>query len=300
MATMTEFVPYDTAMAGQVAALWHKLYPEWEGASDTAEVNKILAAERVVDAIAVLQGDRLVATVCCSRQKSPDGSSNIWIALANEPDSLSADAFSTLLAQFSHIDAETPGTWHIIAPIQRFPHDLEAVLTASGFKLDRMTREMEWTGDAVPLVDAGALRVQAYGGGDPRVDRAIIDLHNRSYRSLRLVTQMDETNVWKPYGSTQTARGMVICWDEDRIASFAEWSVLEGKPVVTSIVCARSHWGTAAAAAAGTRAMQHLVDLGFRRLLTYASTSNAAAHKLHLRHGWREVKVTNPIYIRKF
>jgi hypothetical protein len=296
---MTDLTPYDVSMAEEVSAFWQKLYPEWNGASNPAEINRILTSDRVIECVTVRRDNRLIATVSCTRQKSPDGYSNIWISTTSEPGVLSASLQTELLRRFSDVDAEIPGTWHIISPRDRFPADLEAVLTEFGFKLDRMTREMEWTGDSVLLVDAGHLRVQNYNGGDPDIDRSIIDLHNRSYRSLRLVSQLDETNVWKPYTANQASRGIVICWDEDQMVSFAEWSVIDGQPIISSIVCARSHWGTATAAAAGTRAMQCLVDRGHRRILSYSSTRNAASHKLQLRFGWREVKVMNPIYVRK-
>jgi hypothetical protein len=296
---MTDLAPYDVSMAEEVSALWRKMYPEWDGATNLAEINRILTSDHVIEAVTVRRDDRLIATVSCTRQKSPDGYSNIWISTIGEPGDLSVSLLPELLQRFSGIDAELPGTWHIISQRDRFPADLEAILIEFGFKLDRMTREMEWTGDFVLLVDAGDLRVQDYNGGNPDIDRSIIDLHNRSYRSLRLVSQLDETNVWKPYTTNQASRGIVICWDEDRMASFAEWSVLDDQPIISSIVCARSHWGTAAAAAAGTRAMQCLVDRGHRRILSYSSTRNAASHKLQLRLGWREVKVMNPIYVRK-
>lgn len=296
---MAELIAYDESMLEKMSAFWSRVFPEWSGATDLEQVKQVVGKADNVDVSMLREGDSLTATAISTRQRAPDGSSNIWVSIACEPDRLSAADLKLLLARISGVDAELPNTWQIIALPDRLPEPLEQALAEEGFRLDRMTREMEWCGDAVPLVDPEGLRVQAYDGGDPAIDQAILDLHNRSYRALRLVSLMNPENVWRPYFG-QKSRGMVICWDGSVLASFAEWGVLDDKPIITSIAAARSHWGTSAAAAAGTRAMQCLVDMGHRRLLTYASTRNTAAYKLHLRHGWREVRVVSPNYIRKF
>lgn len=296
--TMAELIAYDETMLERISAFWCKVFPEWPEAGDSEQTRQIVTKPENLDVSLLCQNGELIATAISMRQIAPDGSSNIWISVASEPAQLSAADLKLLLSRISGLDAELPNTWHIISLQERLPEPLELALAEEGFLLDRMTREMEWCGDAVPLADPGNLRIQEYDGGDAAIDQAILDLHNRSYRALRLVSQMSPQNVWRPYFG-QKSRGMVICWDGDSMASFAEWGVLDDKPIVTSIVAARSHWGTSAAAAAGTRAMQHLLDMGYRRLLTYASTRNTAAYKLHLRYGWREVKVVSPVYIRK-
>jgi RimJ/RimL family protein N-acetyltransferase len=92
----------------------------------------------------------------------------------------------------------------------------------------------------------------------------------------------------------------VLAWDGERLAGFAEWFVVNDEPIINSIVAARSHWGTPAAPAAGTRAMQRLFDLGYRTLISAVSSRNAPSYAIHLRHGWRRVGENSRNYVRRF
>ena len=106
------------------------------------------------------------------------------------------------------------------------------------------------------------------------MDKAIVELHNRSYRSSRLMPPWGVENLWQSWPGL-TLREYVLAMEQDRLVGYAEWFVVDGKPCINSFVAARSHWGTPVGAAVGTKAMQILVELGHRKIESSVVSTNA-------------------------
>jgi hypothetical protein len=101
-------------------------------------------------------------------------------------------------------------------------------------------RNLRGDGEFVTVVDPSPARLECYTGGNQDIDRAIVDLHNRSYRPARVVEPINLEGLWKTWPGMD-ARGYVLAWDNDRLVGYGEWLVLDGKPLINSLVIARSH-----------------------------------------------------------
>jgi RimJ/RimL family protein N-acetyltransferase len=143
------------------------------------------------------------------------------------------------------------------------------------------------------------VRLERYTGGNADFDKAIVDLHNRSYRRMRLTPPADLEYLWKTWPGL-SAHEFVLAWEGERMVGYAEWIVANDKPLMNSLVAARSHWGTPVAAAAGTQAMEYMLALGYRTLYSSVISKNAASIKLQQRHGWRLTTELARTYVRRF
>lgn len=294
----TLLLPYEARFDEQTIALWRTLHPDWTWLNEPETVAKAFELDEHRLGYAVQREGTVIGTVFGSCARDATWHRNRYIHIEAQPEDLSADWLAPALASFAEADRGRPDTWHVASPVEAQWPILCSLLEALGFTLHSSMMTMEWTGEKVTLTDPGTARLDRYTGGNPEIDQAIIDLHNRSYRAGRLTPPADIEYLWKTWPGL-TAREYVLAWDEGRLVGYAEWFVYDDKPTMNSLVAARSHWGTSVAAAAGTKAMELMLELGYRTLQSSVISRNAASIKLQLRHGWRITKEQGRTYVCK-
>ena len=192
-----------------------------------------------------------------------------------------------------------PDTWHMVNPLEPLWPVLGPLLEAAGFVLHSSSMRMQWGGELVAVPDPSPARFVRYAGGNSEMDKAIVELHNRSYRSsLWLMTPWRVEQLWQSWPGL-TLREYVLAMEHDRLVGYAEWFVVDGKPCINSFVAARSHWGTPVGAAVGTKAMQTSSNSGTARSSSASFSTNAPSMKLHLKHGWHVAAEQARSYVRK-
>ena len=92
--------------------------------------------------------------------------------------------------------ADTHDTWHVARPTPILSPVLAPLLEAAGFVRHSVSLQMEWSGESVKVIDPNPAHFERYAGGDRDIDSAIVDLHNRAYRRMRLVPPADIERLW--------------------------------------------------------------------------------------------------------
>jgi RimJ/RimL family protein N-acetyltransferase len=297
---MASVIPFEPNHADSVAALWRAVHPDWTWLDDPEMRAKMFEPSATFERIGyvVQRGSAVIATVFGSCALDPTWPRNRYINIEAQPEEIAADWLDPLLAGFVAADREHPGTWHVANPLEPLWPVMVPLLEAAGFMLHSSSMRMQWEGDSVAVPDPSPARFVRYAGGNPAIDEAIVGLHNRSYRSSRLMPPWSLENLWQPWPGL-TLREYVLAMEQDRLVGYAEWFVMDGKPCINSFVAARSHWGTSVGAAVGTRAMQILVELGHRKIESSVVSTNAPSMKLHLKYGWRVAAEQARTYVRK-
>jgi GNAT superfamily N-acetyltransferase len=298
MASASAFEPGDT---DEVAALWRSLHPDWTWLDDREYLP--LFFERQDNAFEQIRyvvrcRKDVIATVFarCSRQSN-------WppcrtINIETRPENIAAEWLDPILASFVDSDRGRPDMWHVTSlPMALSPH-AAPLLEASGFVRHSSQMIMEWSGEAVMVVDPSPARLQRYAGGDRETDRAIVDLHNRSYRQWRLVPPADIESLWQSWPGLE-AHEFVLALENDRLVGYSTWVVTAGEPWISDHAAARSHWGTGVASAVGTKAMQILLERGYRLIKAAVRSTNAPALRLHRKFGWRVGHECAQTFVRK-
>ena len=295
---MCRVSPFEPGFSQSVLALWRELHPDWTWLDDPESRELAFAPSPSFEraGYVVHRGDALIGSVfgACSKEETPR---NRYIHIEARPEDLAMAWLGPLLASFYDLDRAQPGTWHIANPPETSWPVLVPLLEASGFSHRMSSIQMHWEGDAVTVPDPSPARFERYDGGNPDMDRAICDLHNRAYRASRVTPPVTQENLWKPWPGLEK-REYVLALEGDRLVGYAEWFVTDGTPWVNSFVAARSHWGTPIGAAVGVKAMQILIELGHRKLESSVRSNNAASMKLHLKHGWRRGAEQMRTYVR--
>lgn len=303
---MTSVVPFEPSHAGQILDLWRALHPDWtwlDGPDKLAELFGTGAPDRI--GFVVQRQGTVIASVLgtCSRDKVRPADErwprNRWIQIETRPADVAAEWLAPILASFADADRERADIWHVVNVTGVLLPALTPLLETAGFVRHSVTMRMEWSGASVTVADPGRVRLERYAGGSRDIDRAIADLHNRSFRPARLVPPLDPERLWQP-GPGPELREYVLAMENDRVVGYAEWYVTDGKPWIESLAVARSHWGTAVAAAIGTKAMQILVELGHRDLASAVRSSNAASMRLIRKLGWRIGSELVRTFVRRF
>jgi RimJ/RimL family protein N-acetyltransferase len=298
---MLSVIPFESHLAEPVATFWRALHPEWTWLDDPETRAKAFAPSEFFERVGyvVERGNDVIASVLgtCSRDNS--SSRNRYIHIEARPEDITADWLDPLLTNFSDLDRLHPGTWQIVNPPEILWPILAPVLAGAGFIHRGSSIRMEWEGDSVTVPDPAPARFERYAGSNPDIDKAITDLHNRSYRALRLTPPTRPEFLWEPWPGL-SAREYVLALEENRLVGYAEWFVTDGKPCINSFVAARSHWGTPIGEAVGLKAMQILIELGHRKIESGVFSTNAPSMKLHLKNGWRAVAEQVRTYVRAF
>ena len=296
---MTELVPFTPDQTEQVVALWRSLHADWTWL-DEPEARK-RAFEEIPDfhrtLLVLRRGGRIAATFTSGYAKNGRGPRNRHIGIEVMPEDV-GDWIMPVLAELAEADRAHPGTWHIARMDDRAIAALAPRLAVAGFAFHSTNVRMRWEGESVSLVDPGPIRIETYTGGDAAVDQAIAALHDQGYRTSRVVPQANVPDMWRAIPGA-TCHEMLLAWDGDRLVGFIEYLAVKGEAWVNSLVVARSHWGTPAAAAIGTRAMQRLFEAGHRTIESYVRSNNAASIKLQIKLGWRKHSETSGVYVRE-
>jgi hypothetical protein len=298
---MTSVVSFEPSHAEQIVALWRLLHPDWAWLDNSAARDEIFEPSDTVERIryVVLNKDAVIASVfsTCLRQKP--WPRNRFIQIEAAPADISVEWLDVVFASFNDADRGQADIWHVANLTESSMPILAPLLEAVGFIRHSSMLHMEWSGESVTVVDPSPAHFECYAGGNLDIDQAIVDLHNRSYRPSRLVPPVDLETLWKPRPG-QKAREYVLAMENDRLVGYAEWLETHGEPpFISSFVAARSHWGTAVAAAVGTKAMQILVERGHRKIESSVRSNNAGSLRLHREHGWKVAFETSHTFVRR-
>jgi RimJ/RimL family protein N-acetyltransferase len=297
---MTTVAPFDRSHADQVLALLRTLHPDSTWPDNPEQKNKMFEPGEAFEHIGyiVQRRDAVIASVfgTCARDNS--WPRNRLIHIEARPEDIAADWLDQVLTAFVNADRGRSDTWHMASPTPILSPVLAPLLEAAGFVRHSSKMLMEWSGESVTVVDPSPAHLERYAGGNREIDRAIVDLHNRSYRPSRMVPPVDLERLWEPWPGLEV-REFVLAVENDRVVGYAEWFVTASKPCIYSFVAARSHWGTSVGSAVGTKAMQIIVELGHHEIQAFVNSNNMASMRLHLKHGWKVASELARTFVRK-
>ena len=293
---MTAVFQFEQSHIDQVVALWRLLHPAWTWLNNPEVRDKMFEPSNTIERIGyvIQREDVVIASVfgICSRDKTLPR--NRFIHIEARPEDIAAEWLDNVLASFVDLDREQPDTWHVANATEI----LSPLLEAAGFVLHSTLIQMKWSGESVTVADPSPARLERYAGGDQEIDRAIVDLHNRSYRPSRLTPPFDLALLWKAWYGLEV-REFVLAVENDRLVGYVEWLVTDGKAYIKSLVVARSHWGTAVARALLTKAMQILLELGYHTIGSDVRSNNAASIRLSQTLGGKCTSERVHTFVRK-
>jgi GNAT superfamily N-acetyltransferase len=298
---MTSVVSFEPNHANQVVALWRLLHPDWTWLDNPERRDQIFERSDAVEPIryVVQNQDGVIASVFSSCWRDRTWPCNRFIQIEARPADLAAEWLDIALASFVDADRGQPDIWHVANATEILTSVLVPLLEAAGFVRHSSMMRMEWRGESVTVPDPGPAHLERYAGGDPDIDRAIVDLHNRAFRPSRLVPPADLERLWKPWPGLQTHE-YVLAMENGRVVGYAEWLESDGNaPFIDSMVVARSHWGTAVAAAVVTKAIQILLERGHHKIESCVRSNNAASMRLGWKLGWKVASEMAPTFVRK-
>jgi RimJ/RimL family protein N-acetyltransferase len=297
---ITDVFPFEQRHAAQIVALWRLLHPDWTWLGDLHEQHRIFQPSDAADRIGcVIQRQNVtIASVfgTCSRDKTWPRTR--FIQIEARPEDMAVEWLDNALTFFKDADRSQPDTWHVINATKILFPIFAPLLEAAGFFYHSSVIQMEFSGESASVADPSPTRLERYAGGNPEIDRAIVDLHNRSYRPARLVPRAELERLWDPWPGLEV-REFVLAVENDRLVGHVEWFVTDGEPYVNSLVVARSHWGTAVASALLVKAVQSLCDLGHRKIGSDIRSNNAASMRLVRRLGWKAISQRLHTFVRK-
>jgi hypothetical protein len=298
VASVSAFEPGDT---DEVVALWRSLHPDWTWLDDRQRLP--LFFERQDDAFEQIRyvvrcREAVVATVFARCSRDANWPPKRTIHIETQPETIVAEWLDPILASFVDSDRGRPDMWHVTSPATALSGAAAPLLEAAGFVRHSNQVVMEWSSEPVAVVDPSPAHLRRYAGGDREIDRAIVDLQNRSYRPSRLMPQADVESLWDPWPGLDV-REFLLAWDSDRLVGFTDWCVTGDGVFISNMAVARSHWGTRISSAIGTRTMQLLFELGHRKIETVVFSNNAASMRLHLKLGWKVERELAQTFVRK-
>jgi GNAT superfamily N-acetyltransferase len=295
----TSVISFDPSHEAGVISLWRALHPDWTWLDDPAQAAQAFKPRDGLERIRyVIERDgAVIATAFASRALDTGWPRNRSVRIDARLQDIDASWLGSVLASVAEADRDQPDTWHVVSAEPSLSSVLGPLLEAEGFVLSYTVWRIEWSGVSVNAVDPSPLRFECYTGGSREIDRAIVDLHNRSYRTARPKPPADIETLWTPYPGAEK-RGFVLAIDDDRVVGFAEWSV-GAEAWVTSFVVARSHWGRAIGAVMGAKVMQVLVSLGQRKMIASVRSTNTAIMRLWRDLGWQVASEMFTVFVRK-
>jgi hypothetical protein len=277
---MISVSPFARSDADEVVALWRALHPDWKWLDDPAAGKELLESRDAVEraGFMVRRGQALIASVLAISWRDKSLALTRRIRIDARPEDIAAEWLEDALARFLDRDRGQTGAWHMAVLDKASSPVLAPPLEAAGFAPYSRQLLMEWAGDSVTLADSGPARLERYAGGNAQIDRAIVEVHDRSHLPARLVPPMVLADLWKPWPGQQV-REFVLAWEQDRLVGYADWSVSDGEVWISDYASTRLGIG----AAVGTKAMQILLELGHRRIKSMCHSANEASVVLLLR-----------------
>jgi hypothetical protein len=277
---MISVSPFERGHAGEVVALWRALHPDWKWLDDPATCNELFESSDAVERAGFLarRGQALIASIFATSWRDQSLALTRRIRIEARREDIAAEWLEDALARFLDRDRGQVGTWHMAVLDKASSPVVAPPLQAAGFAPYSRQLLLEWVGDSVTLADPGPARLERYAGGNAEIDRAIVEVHNRSYLPARLVPPMALADLWKPWLGLQV-REFVLAWEQDRLVGYADWSVGDDEVWISDYASMRLGIG----AAVGTKAMQLVLELGHRRIKSMVHTANEASVLLLLR-----------------
>jgi hypothetical protein len=293
---MISVSPFEPLDADEVVALWRALHPDWKWLDDPVERNEQFQSSDAVEhsGFIVRRGQAPIASVFAIGWRHHGLALTRRVRIEARPEDIAAEWLEDVLARFLDRDRGHGGTWHVVDLNKALSPALARHLEAAGFAPHSRLLLLEWAGDSMTLADPGRARLERYAGGNAAIDRAIIELHDRSYFRSRLVPPTALADLWKPWPGQQV-REFVLAWETDRLVGYADWSVSDGEVWIDDCTSARRGIG----AAVGTKAMQLLLELGHCRIKSVAHSTNEASLLLLRKFGWKVAGELSHTFVRK-
>lgn len=297
---MISILPFHRSDADPVAAFWRSLHPDWAWLNDS---------ERLLDAFeqgddsqcnwyVVRSANIVIATLFSRYARQANWLPTRFINIETTPESLETAWLNPLLAALAVIDGGCLGTWHVINVEENLLPHLARPLIEARFIYHSKVLQTEWKGNFVGVTDPSPALLERYVGGATDVDRAIIDLHNRSFRSSRLVPPIQLDSFRKQWLG-QELREYVLAWKNDRLVGYTEWGIVVGMPVINSLVVTRSCWGTGLADAIVIKAMRTILLRGHHKIVASTQSNNAASLSVQKKLGWIVSRELAHTFVRK-
>jgi GNAT superfamily N-acetyltransferase len=297
---MTSVVPFDPSHMDRIVALWRMLHPDWRWLDDPVARAELFERSNNREHIryVVLRGDEVIATVFASWAQDPTWTRNRIIDVQVRPEDIRVDWLGIILASFGATDRGQPGTWQFVNAAPCLSPVLGPLLEANGFVRSFKVWRIEWSCEAVTVVDPVPIRLERYAGGSREIDAAIVDLHNRSYRAVRPKPPADLESLWKPHTGLEM-REYLLAMGDDRLVGYVEWWAADGEAWIASFAVARSHWGTAIASTLPAKVMQVLLELGHCKIAANVRSTNTAVMRRWQELGWKVAAELSDTFVRK-
>jgi hypothetical protein len=244
-------VPLERHHVGRVVGLWRLRHPEWAWLKDPSAEAEILnpLPNRDLIRYVIKHHSRVIATVFTSQGLSDsDWSRTRIMMLETQPVDINADWVHAILDSLASADRERPGMRQVMNAQSDLLSILRPILDAEGFLPSFKVLRIEWHGDSVSVAQPCPFRFRHYTGGDRELDKAIIELRNRSSRAERSKPPIDVDGLGRRHATLQQ-REYVLALEADRLVGYAEWCIDAGEAWIACYAVARSHWGTAVAGA---------------------------------------------------
>jgi GNAT superfamily N-acetyltransferase len=281
-------LPFERHHIGQVIKLWRLLHPNWSWLSYPSAATEILRQlpNREYIRFVVEHRGSIIATVFTSRglDESAWGRTRT-IAIEAQATDGNADWVVKSWVRLPVRTAGRRGMIHLVNTQPNLSAILRPVLEAEGFSVSFKVLRMEWNGDTVGVPQPSPIRFRRYAGGDRDLDGAIVDLHNCSFRTVRLKQPMDVEGLWRRHATLQR-REFVLAMEAERLVGYAEWSIDADEAWIAYYAVARSHWGTGTARMLGTRVMEAALQHGYTRMAAITRSTNAAVMRQAHALGW--------------
>jgi hypothetical protein len=293
---MISVSPFERSHSADVVALWRALHPDWKWLDDPAACNEQFESSDAVErtGFIVRRGQAPIASVFVASWRDRRMALTRRIRIEVRPEDIEAEWLESVLARLLDSDRGNGGTWHVVSSRKVLCPGLAPHLETAGFALHSRQLLMEGNSDAATLADPGSPRFERYAGGNEEIDRAIVELHDRSHLPSRLKPPMGLTELWTSAGLE--LHEFVLAWERGRLVGYAEWSVGDGEAWISDYASTRLGVG----AAVSTKAAQILRELGHRRIKSMAHSTNEASLLLLLRKfGCKVTGEASRTFVRK-
>jgi GNAT superfamily N-acetyltransferase len=168
------------------------------------------------------------------------------------------------------------------------------------FGFAEMDCEVHYRHDLIGIELVGEnprFEIREYRGGDPSLDRAIVDLHRRAYRGHPCIADLTDELLALRLANPSCYYDLLF--HESQLIGYASFWINKGDCRVDSLLVARRYWGCGASDALVHSVECLAVERGCASVSTISRRSNRAVISLMHRHSCYEVKTTRR-FCRRF
>jgi Acetyltransferase (GNAT) family len=280
----------------EVVALLRSLHPDWKWLDDRALRDGLLASNEDFERLGfvVRRAEAVIAGIVGSCWRNNGWPRTRRIQIEARPEDIEPEWLDGVLRHFVDADRGQPDAWHVANASTSLAPVLAPFLEAAGFVHYSTQQHMEWEGNFLPPPDPGSARLERYAGGNQDIDKAIVDLYNRSHLPLRLVPPIRLADLLTPWPGLD-AREFVLAWEKDRLVGYADCCVSNGEAWISDRTSTRFGIGTAVAIQAG----QILLDRGHRKIHLLVQSANKAALRLLRKFGCKVAQELGHTFVLK-